>query len=77
MIYSGRPLRCRNTEYVRKWNEERADEIKDLTGKGIVPFVHELQVTIVSSAYVVTVKTLFCWDARFCTQQRAAVDLTL
>ncbi len=43
LIYSGRPLRCRNTPYVQSWNEGRAAEIAELTGKGIVPFVHEFQ----------------------------------
>ena len=36
LIYSGRPLRVYNSEYVQKWNEEQ-DKIKELTGKGIIP----------------------------------------
>ena len=28
---------------MKSWNIDRADEIESLTGKGIVPFVHELQ----------------------------------
>lgn len=43
LIYSGRPLRCRNTPYVRNWNENRTDEITKLTAQGIVPFAHELK----------------------------------
>lgn len=37
LIYSGRPLRVYNSEYVKTWNEEHAEKIKDLTGKGILP----------------------------------------
>jgi len=43
LIYSGRPLRVRKTPYVREWNEERADEIKALTGEGIIPYAHDLE----------------------------------
>ncbi|GMK54433.1 hypothetical protein CspeluHIS016_0110190 [Cutaneotrichosporon spelunceum] len=42
LIYSGRPIRVRNTPYVAEWNERRAGEIKDLTSRGIVPHSHEL-----------------------------------
>ncbi|TXT08662.1 hypothetical protein VHUM_02790 [Vanrija humicola] len=38
LIYSGRPLRVRRTPYVAEWNDTRQDEIKELTGKGIVPY---------------------------------------
>jgi len=43
LIYSGRPLRCRNTPYVKSWNVDRADEIEKLTSEGIVPFMNELK----------------------------------
>lgn len=43
LIYSGRPIRVRNTPYVTEWNETRAEEIKDLTSRGIVPHSHELE----------------------------------
>merc|ERR550525_549670 len=36
LIYSGRPLRTYRTPYVDKW-EERQDEIKEMTSKGILP----------------------------------------
>jgi NAD(P)H-dependent flavin oxidoreductase YrpB (nitropropane dioxygenase family) len=37
LIFSGRPLRVYNSDYVRAWNEEHAAEIDELTGKGILP----------------------------------------
>lgn len=43
LIYSGRPLRVRNTKYVKEWNETRQDEIKDLCERGIVPHDHEVE----------------------------------
>ena len=43
LIYTGRPLRVRNTPYVKDWNENRAAEIKELTSKGIIPHYRELE----------------------------------
>jgi NAD(P)H-dependent flavin oxidoreductase YrpB (nitropropane dioxygenase family) len=43
LIYSGRPLRVRKTPYVAEWNDTRADEIKALTDKGIIPHAAELE----------------------------------
>lgn len=43
LIYSGRPLRVKKTPYVAEWNDARAAEIAELTGKGIVPHAHELE----------------------------------
>lgn len=40
-IWTGRPLRALATPYVRHWETERAQEIKDLTSKGIIPLYHE------------------------------------
>ncbi|KAG6908889.1 hypothetical protein DXG01_002867 [Tephrocybe rancida] len=43
LIYTGRPLRVRKTPYVQDWEENRQAEIKDLTAKGIIPHIHELE----------------------------------
>ncbi|KAJ7474876.1 2-nitropropane dioxygenase [Mycena latifolia] len=43
LIYSGRPLRVRNTPYVADWNTNRQAEIKELTSKGIIPHEAELE----------------------------------
>ncbi|KAJ7251278.1 2-nitropropane dioxygenase [Mycena rebaudengoi] len=40
LIYTGRPLRVRRTEYVENWNTNRQAEIKELTSQGKLP--HEL-----------------------------------
>lgn len=42
LIYTGRPLRVRQTDYVKEWNE-RQDEIKKLTSEGKIPHDVELQ----------------------------------
>ncbi|KAJ7625478.1 2-nitropropane dioxygenase [Roridomyces roridus] len=42
LIYSGRPLRVRRTPYVEDWEQNRQEEIKELTGKGIIPHEHEV-----------------------------------
>ncbi|KAJ7163488.1 Nitronate monooxygenase-domain-containing protein [Mycena crocata] len=43
VIYTGRPMRVRRTAYVDEWNNNRQAEIKDLTGKGLVPHMVELE----------------------------------
>lgn len=41
LVVSGRPLRVRLNEYVKGW-EERPEEIRELTGKGIVPLAKDM-----------------------------------
>ncbi|TIA71265.1 hypothetical protein E3P84_02870 [Wallemia ichthyophaga] len=43
LIYTGRPLRVYGHDYVKHWEEERRDEIKELTSKGLVPHEVELE----------------------------------
>lgn len=38
LIYTGRPLRVRNTPYVAGW-EKQQDKIKELTSNGIIPYI--------------------------------------
>ncbi|GMK54591.1 hypothetical protein CspeluHIS016_0111770 [Cutaneotrichosporon spelunceum] len=42
LIYTGRPLRVRRTDYVKQW-EGRQDEIKELTSQGKLP--HEVELS--------------------------------
>jgi NAD(P)H-dependent flavin oxidoreductase YrpB (nitropropane dioxygenase family) len=37
LIYSGRPMRVRYTDYVKDWEENRQEEIKLLCEQGIIP----------------------------------------
>ncbi|CAE6345661.1 unnamed protein product, partial [Rhizoctonia solani] len=43
LIYTGRPLRVYKTPYVADWEENRREEIKELTSKGILPAEHDLE----------------------------------
>lgn len=43
LIYTGRPLRVFKTPYVADWEENRREEIKTLTSKGIIPNEHEME----------------------------------
>jgi len=43
LIYTGRPLRVRKNAYIEDWNENRRDEIKQLTSKGVLPHMAELE----------------------------------
>jgi len=43
IIFTGRPLRVRNNPYIANWEENRAQEIKDLTSKGILPVEYDLE----------------------------------
>merc|ERR1712230_299672 len=42
LVVSGRPLRCRVNDYVKKW-EDHPERIKELTDKGIVPMAYDLE----------------------------------
>lgn len=43
IIFTGRPLRVRNNPYINNWEVERAQEIKELTAKGVIPVEHDLE----------------------------------
>jgi NAD(P)H-dependent flavin oxidoreductase YrpB (nitropropane dioxygenase family) len=43
IIFTGRPLRVRKNAYILNWEENRADEIKQLTAKGIIPVEHDFE----------------------------------
>jgi len=43
IIFTGRPLRVRNNEYIRNWEENRQAEIKSLTDKGVIPVEHDFE----------------------------------
>ncbi|KAI9755893.1 MAG: translation initiation factor eIF3 subunit g [Chaenotheca gracillima] len=43
IIFTGRPLRVRMNEYIRNWEENRAQEIKELTNKGTIPVEHDFE----------------------------------
>ena len=42
LVVSGRPLRVRMNDYVRKW-ESQPEKIKELTDKGVVPLAHDME----------------------------------
>jgi len=43
VIFTGRPVRVKKNGYAQEWEEKRANEIKELTSKGIVPFEKDLK----------------------------------
>jgi len=43
IIYTGRPLRVLKTDYILDWENNRADEIREKTSRGIVPAADELE----------------------------------
>jgi NAD(P)H-dependent flavin oxidoreductase YrpB (nitropropane dioxygenase family) len=43
IIFTGRPLRVRTNSYIENWENNRQQEIKDLTSKGILPVEHDLE----------------------------------
>ncbi|KAL9607619.1 MAG: hypothetical protein Q9167_007481 [Letrouitia subvulpina] len=43
IIFTGRPLRVRNNAYIKNWEENRAQEIQELTSKGVVPVEHDFE----------------------------------
>ncbi|MCJ1448725.1 MAG: hypothetical protein MMC23_009242 [Stictis urceolatum] len=43
IIFTGRPLRVRNNAYIKNWEENRQNEIKELTSKGTIPVEHDFE----------------------------------
>lgn len=43
IIFTGRPLRVRQNPYIQNWEENRQAEIKELTGKGVIPVENDLE----------------------------------
>ncbi|KAJ5502323.1 Oxidoreductase 2-nitropropane dioxygenase family [Penicillium fimorum] len=43
IIFTGRPLRVRKNPYIVDWEENRHEEIKQLTSKGIIPVEHDME----------------------------------
>eukprot|EP01128_Nolandella_sp_AFSM9_P008523 TRINITY_DN5231_c0_g1_i1.p2 TRINITY_DN5231_c0_g1~~TRINITY_DN5231_c0_g1_i1.p2 ORF type:complete len:357 (-),score=131.76 TRINITY_DN5231_c0_g1_i1:230-1300(-) len=41
IIYTGRPMRVLKSDYIMNWENNRQQEIKELTAQGIVPFSKE------------------------------------
>ena len=42
LIFTGRPLRVRSNAYIENWETERAQEIRELTSQGKLPYEHDL-----------------------------------
>jgi hypothetical protein len=40
---AGRPMRVLKNDYIMHWENERAKEIKELTSKGIIPVMHDIE----------------------------------
>jgi len=43
IIFTGRPLRCLQNEYIMDWENNRQSEIKSLTTKGVLPVYHDAE----------------------------------
>ena len=43
IIFTGRPLRVRNNPYITNWEENRQNEIKELSGRGTIPVEHDIE----------------------------------
>ncbi|KIL92612.1 hypothetical protein FAVG1_03792 [Fusarium avenaceum] len=42
LIWSGRPMRVRNNDYINDWETNRQAEIKELVAKGVIPYEADL-----------------------------------
>ncbi|KIW06160.1 uncharacterized protein PV09_03322 [Verruconis gallopava] len=43
IIFTGRPLRVRTNPYIQNWEENRQQEIKELTSRGKIPVEHDME----------------------------------
>ena len=50
LIFTGRPLRVRKNPYIMNWEEERSQEIKELTSKGKIPYEADLDKVMAGEA---------------------------
>ncbi|KAK0744166.1 2-nitropropane dioxygenase [Schizothecium vesticola] len=50
LIFTGRPLRVRKNPYIVNWEEERQDEIKELTSQGKLPYESDLEKVLAGQA---------------------------
>jgi len=43
IIFTGRPLRVRNNPYIQNWEENRSEQIRELTSKGKIPVEYDME----------------------------------
>ena len=43
IIFTGRPMRVRKNDMILDWEENRQNEIRELTGKGILPMAKQTE----------------------------------
>jgi len=43
IIFTGRPLRVRNNPYIQNWEDNRSQQIRDLTSRGKIPVEHDME----------------------------------
>jgi len=43
IIYTGRPMRVLKNDYIMDWEDNRQKEIKELTAKGVIPALHDIE----------------------------------
>jgi len=43
IVYTGRPMRILKSNYIMDWETNRAQEIRDLAAKGVIPIQHEIE----------------------------------
>ena len=43
LIFTGRPLRVRRNPYIDNWEENRQNDIKELTQKGVIPVENDIE----------------------------------
>jgi NAD(P)H-dependent flavin oxidoreductase YrpB (nitropropane dioxygenase family) len=43
IIFTGRPMRVRKNDMIMNWEENRQDDIRELTGKGILPMAKQAE----------------------------------
>jgi len=43
IIFTGRPMRVLKNDYIMKWENDRQNDIKDLTAKGVIPAIKDME----------------------------------
>jgi len=58
IIYTGRPLRIVKNDYALDWETNKSDEIKELTGKGIIPIERDMKSGDMDAAEMIKARPL-------------------
>ena len=76
LIFTGRPMRVIKNEYIMDWETNRSKEILALTGKGVLPYQHDIDEAMKSKEGITKerMRQAMEWRPLLCGQVCGAID---